>query len=386
MPYSSVDDISSLNPSSGSSSSDESPSELSHPDDPPIHSPILPPIRGVGIGKESSQIQKSSHPVAPNLSALKEICATTASSDGLYDSSGNIKAPRSSSVQVQNASTNYLGDSCTSFEFLGNSAAKSQIPGQGDNHHRSRSHHHGGGDRSGGQSSGGEDRLLLLPPSAGETQRSSGSNKGGSGGSGHHSRNSSNAGSNAGGGGKNQKRKITPSSTGVGANLPGINPGQSQDEGSAGSGGGGGQNGDGTGRSGGSVGGGSNKNNNGDDASSTHSTGSKRKDSGCQTEKSYVKGNQSRISDFEKEIKKLLDRQHLPQVDEMASVQKVLSAMGKLGQVTLILFPLIYFILTFLLRLILIQEDTLLCRLFYCFVYFLCNFVPFRDSFVCAYT
>jgi hypothetical protein len=67
--------------------------------------------------------------------------------------------------------------------------------------------------------------------------------------------------------------------------------------------------------------------NNGDGGSSAPSTGN-RKDSSCQTEKSYVKGN--RISDFEKEIKKLLERQHLPQVDELASVQKVLSVMGKM--------------------------------------------------------
>lgn len=62
--------------------------------------------------------------------------------------------------------------------------------------------------------------------------------------------------------------------------------------------------------------------------STAASTGN-RKDSSCQTEKSYVnKG--SRISDFEKEIKKLLDRQKLPPVDELASVQKVLSVMDKI--------------------------------------------------------
>lgn len=61
--------------------------------------------------------------------------------------------------------------------------------------------------------------------------------------------------------------------------------------------------------------------------SSTPSTGH-RKDSSSQTDKSYVlKG--GRISDFEREIKKLLERQRLPPVDELASVEKVLSVMEK---------------------------------------------------------
>lgn len=61
--------------------------------------------------------------------------------------------------------------------------------------------------------------------------------------------------------------------------------------------------------------------------SSTPST-CNRKDSSSQTDKSYVlKG--GRISDFEREIKKLLERQRLPPVDELASVEKVLSVMEK---------------------------------------------------------
>lgn len=61
--------------------------------------------------------------------------------------------------------------------------------------------------------------------------------------------------------------------------------------------------------------------------SSTPSTCA-RKDSSSQTDKSYVlKG--GRISDFEREIKKLLERQRLPPVDELASVEKVLSVMEK---------------------------------------------------------
>lgn len=300
MPYSSVDDISSLNPSSGSSSSDESPSELSHPDD---HSPMNP-NRGAGIvGANSKETSSSGHqkslPVAPNLSALKEICATAASSDGLYDSGSvanvSSKQQQPRTVPVHNA-TNYLGDSCTSFEFLG----KSDQQG----------HHN--------QQPSSEDRLLLLPSSSSttnntsavETQRSSSSNKGGGGGSGHS--HTSSQGSNAGHR-KNSKRKTPPSSVMVSHTNSGTTEGQN-----------------GTGRSGGSNNNGAGGGNNGDDGSSTHSTGA-RKDSSCQTEKSYVKGNQNRISDFEKEIKKLLERQHLPQVDELASVQKVLSAMGKLG-------------------------------------------------------
>jgi len=304
VPYSSVDDISSRNHSSGDSSSDESPSEISHSNEPPSYhlphhamqkSPADPHSHHPNQQRIKEQNQKSGSAAIPgNLSVLKEICAGAASSDGLYDSTvgtnANFKLQKNPVVGVSHASTNYMGDSCTSFEFLSNSKGHST---------------------TGTDTRGGEDYLFSPASSSGDNAVVF-KEKG----------NSSTGGSNGGHNNHKNHRKGTPNS---GANS--LHESQTGEKGQQGEGSCAGSdrgncnnadrvsnNGDGG-------------SNNGDGGSSAPSTGN-RKDSSCQTEKSYVKGN--RISDFEKEIKKLLERQHLPQVDELASVQKVLSVMGKL--------------------------------------------------------
>lgn len=198
IPYSSADDISSLNRTSSESSSDESPSE----------SPPPPANYDVHCSKENKnfRLQKPLPPLPNDLAALKNMCtATGISSDGLYDNTSTPPRPP----------TNYVGDSCTSFEF------RSDAEGSDSRFNNHKDHR--------------EDHCL-------SDGRESSSKK--------------------------------------------------------------------------------------NEDSSAPSTGN-RKDSSSQTDKSYVKKG-SRISDFEKEIKKLLERQQLPNVDELASVQKVLSVMDKL--------------------------------------------------------
>jgi len=229
-PYSSVDDISSMNQTSGSSSSDESPSEKGPSNESSVPSPT---------NATQAKDQKS---LSGNLSVLKEICAAANSSDGLYDSSvPNVKNLNKTGSCAVPRSTNYMGDSCTSFEFLNSTNNTKKSDRRGD------------------------DSLSPLNPVLKEKESSSSPIVC-----------------------KIDQVSYSPSVLQTEKLLETENP---------------------------------------DDGSSAPSTGN-RKDSSSQTEKSYVKGN--RISDFEKEIKKLLDRQHLPQVDELASVQKVLSVMGKL--------------------------------------------------------
>lgn len=226
-PYSSVDDISSMNQTSGSSSSDESPSEKGPSNESSVPSPI-----------NAAQTKDQQKSLSGNLSVLKEICAAAISSDGLYDSSmPSIKNINTSSGVPR--STNYMGDSCTSFEFLNNANSAKKSDRRGDECLSPKNHVLKEKEGNNSPIVCKADQVTYSPTV--------------------------------------QQEKLTET--------------ENLDDGSA------------------------------------PSTGN-RKDSSSQTEKSYVKGN--RISDFEKEIKKLLDRQHLPQVDELASVQKVLSVMGKL--------------------------------------------------------
>jgi len=270
VPYSSADDISSLNRTSSSSSSDESPSESPPP--PPrdeTRSPRFPSSRrsnnsvdsksGRSGNESGSNNRKNLHkressgsgklissPKPTDLSALKELCATGVSSEGIYDNAplnGNTK----SHVAVNCAVPGNIGDSCTSFEYL-DSQKRKELSGSSVEKQKH--------SKAVSPLSSGKEQLSPINSHAhklftnGPVQKVASPNA-------PHQRDRSN-----------------------------------------------------------------------DEGSSTHST-SNRKDSGCQTEKSYVnKG--SRISDFEKEIKKLLERQQLPQVDELASVQKVLSVMDKL--------------------------------------------------------